>query len=382
MHAEAFDEFDSILRSDHPAHSVDFLISHFCAAKEYRLMFEARLLKKRLELGLPPMQNDLPADCSAEVRAGFNQEWAAAARQAGELYLANGQIESAWPYFQVLGDLAPLAAAIEQVQPTEGIDGIIRIAFEEGVHPAKGLELLTAQYGICRAITYFGMNQVRNGREDCIRFLIRNIHDEIVDRMGTTIESQEGTRPATSDLVELMSTRDWLFGEYTTYVDTSHLLSILPYSPEVTDAATLRMLRELCEYGKHLSADTRMQGEPPFEDVYADYGEYIQALLGDAVEARIAHFRNKLAQYDPERTGTGPAQILVNLLARLQRYGDALEVSLQYLPGIADRDLFCPSALQLCQLAENYNRLRELARHRGDLLSYAAAGLVPLQNSL
>jgi len=35
----------------------------------------------------------------------------------------------------------------------------------------------------------------------------------------------------------------------------------------------------------------------------------------------------------------------------------------------------CPSALQLCQIAEDYRQLRTLARNRGDLLAYAA-GLI------
>ena len=60
---------------------------------------------------------------------------------------------------------------------------------------------------------------------------------------------------------------------------------------------------------------------------------------------------------------------------RLKRYGEALEVSLEYLRDVVPGQLACPSALQLCDMAGDRERLRALARERGDLLSFAAAAL-------
>ena len=73
--------------------------------------------------------------------------------------------------------------------------------------------------------------------------------------------------------------------------------------------------------------------------------------------------------------GSGPAQVLVRLLARLERYAEAIEVSLEYLPHTDPTQLACPSVLQLCQLAGDYAQLMKLARQQGDLLSFAAGVL-------
>ena len=83
------------------------------------------------------------------------------------------------------------------------------------------------------------------------------------------------------------------------YVDTSHLVSILGFSLELTDPATLRLAVELCEYGKKLSPMFHYRGDPPFEDIYADHGIFLKTLLGEDVETGIAHFRRKVEATDP-----------------------------------------------------------------------------------
>jgi hypothetical protein len=109
--------------------------------------------------------------------------------------------------------------------------------------------------------------------------------------------------------------------------------------------------------------------------VYLDHGIYLRALLGEGVEEAIRHFRNKLTEGDPSATGSEPAQVLVRLLARLERYAEAIEVSLEHLHQLDPTQLACPSILQLCQLAGDYTQLMKLAREQGDLLSFAAGML-------
>jgi hypothetical protein len=265
-----------------------------------------------------------------------------------------------------------MAAAIETVEPGDNIEPIIEIAFQEGVHPAKGLELILKKYGICQALSALGMAPEKD-REKCIGLLARDIHREIVERIGNAIEHEEGERPGARSIVDLAAGRDWLFGEYSNYVDTSHLVSIVQCSPEVGDPALLRIFHDLCEYGKRLSPQFRMQGQPPFEDVYADYGHYVQALLGAEVETHLDHFRRTLADSDPQRVGTLPAQLLVKLLSRLGRYPEALALALEHFPGAPANELNCPAAMELCHLAKDYGAMKELARSRGDWLGYAAA---------
>ncbi len=127
---------------------------------------------------------------------------------------------------------------------------------------------------------------------------------------GAEIEAREGAKPATENLIEMMKGRPELFGEYDYYVDTSHLVTLLPYALEVQDLEVLGLFHQLCEYGKKLSPNFQSKGQSPFEDPAVDYGEYVLAMLGDDVEARIAHFRKIVEESDVEMVGTAPAQFL------------------------------------------------------------------------
>src|SRR6202011_2468082 len=372
MAAHLFSELDRVLRSEDIPAALDYLADQFRSLGQYALIFEARLMKKRFELGLPLIQTDASSEFSERNRASYEKAMIDAARETGELFLADAEIEHAWPYFRAIGDTQPIADAIERVQPGENMDSVIAIAFQEGVNPAKGLELILKTHGICRAITSFGMYAVQKDRDRCIALLVRNLHAEIIERMGSAIESQEGVKPECDTLLDLFANRPWLFGEYDYYVDTSHLVSLLPYCAEIKDRETLHLFHQLCEYGQRLSTQFQSAGEPPFENCYLDYDHYVQALLGNEVETRISHFRTKISGYDRQQASFGPAQVLINLLVRLGRYNEAFQISLQYLPE-GESGMPCPSASQLCYLAGDYGRLRDLAKNRGDLLTYLAA---------
>jgi hypothetical protein len=373
MSEDIFEELDRRMDSGNTAAGLDFLIERFRAMNETRLFFEAKLMKTRLELGLPLIQTDSFAEFPQHVRAAYDAGMVEAARETGHLALNQGDIVQAWPYFRAIGERDPIAAAIEGDHADESADQIINIAFREGVHPKKGLELILKHHGMCQAITAFGMYAVENGRADCIGLLVRSLHAELMGRMGRVIEQQEGKLPEGETIAQWCADRDWLFGEYDYYVDTSHLTSLLPYSVEVNDPGTLGLLHDLCQYGQRLSPMFQSKGQPPFEEPFRDYDHYILALLGDDVEARIAHFRKKATESDPDEVGTAPAQALVNLAVRLGRFEDALQASLEFLADENASDLTCPSTLQLCNMAGDRDRLKLLARTRGDLLSYVAA---------
>jgi hypothetical protein len=196
--------------------------------------------------------------------------------------------------------------------------------------------------------------------------------------MMYAISQQEGVAPPETSLPELMNGRDWLFGEWDYYVDTSHLTSIIPYCLEVTDTGMLCLLDELCEYGCRLSPNFAFKGQPPFENGYVDFGQYVKAVLGVDADSHIQHFYRKAVEVeaDPETTGTEAAQILVALLGRLGRHGEALAAFSRFLSDEDPAYLRCPTAIQLCYAAGDYERLRETAREGGDLLSYTAARLL------
>jgi len=58
------------------------------------------------------------------------------------------------------------------------------------------------------------------------------------------------------------------------------------------------------------------------------------------VDQHIDHFRKKVVE--TKTAGNWPAQILINLLVRVDRYREALDVSLEYLPGTNASEIACP----------------------------------------
>jgi hypothetical protein len=374
MPADLFPALQDALDAGDPASAFNLVAEECRASGNYALLFETRLMRSRWDLGLPLIQTADAAAFPVGKRDAYEQAMIDAAREAGRLYLAAGQIEAAYRYLRAVGETDAVVEAIDRVEPGEDQEGVIAIALQEGLHPAKGLELVLRQHGMCRAITTFGMQAIPKDRERCIGLLVRALHGEIRDRIAGAIERQEGVRPEAATLPALMEGRDWLFGEYDYYVDTSHLTSLLQYSVEVQDRELLGVFLELCEYGRRLSPHFHYKAPAPFDNAYVDYGHFLRALLGQDVDAQVAHFVRK-AEEDDGEWGTLPAQTLVNLLIRLERPAAALEAAERFLADEDPAHLQCPSILQLCHLAGRYDRLQELARSRGDVLSFAAARL-------
>lgn len=375
MTDNAFEKLESALASDGPQAALDLLARQFLEQKNYRGLFETRLLARRCELGLPLIHEGSLDDIPAEKRRAYEETFVQAARETGDLFLADGNIPGAWPYFRAVGDTAPVAAAIDRVEPGEGIEPVIEIAYLEGVNPYKGFQLLLAHYGTCRAISSFEQYQARTGRDECARLLVGTVHGELVERLQRAIAEVEGQAPETRSVTELIAGRDWLFGEYSYYVDTSHLLSVIRFSAELDDAETLRLAIELTDYGRCLSSNFQYKGDPPFENIALDYGVYLRALAGEDPDTAVAHFRRKVEESDPQQVGTAPAQVLVGLLARLGRYAEAVDLSLERLRDGDPARMVCPSVYQLCQMAGDFERLKRLASERQDLLRYAAGAI-------
>ena len=336
------------------------------------MLFGTRLMQVRHRLGLPLIETEPVHDVSDEQRPAYEAAFRDAAREAGELCLSGGDIVSAWPYFKALGEPAPVAAAIENVSGGENLDRVIEIAFQEGANPRKGFELILEHHGICRAITWFGSNRDYESRQACLKLLVRTLHGELVARLKETIAAAEGAAPETASVAELIAGRDWLFEGTSYYVDSTHLASILGFTPELQDAGTLRMALEMAEYGQRLAPMFHFRSEPPFEDIYLDHAVYLKALLGEDVEAAVAHFRRKAA---------GPLEM--RRRHHSGRSADRSAAAAGALPG-GSRGLAgvfpdasvtprsCPSAVQLCQMAGDYATLRTVAREREDLLGFAA----------
>lgn len=378
-----FSWIDELVRNGDLDAAFEQLAERLKRDKQYRLLFDARLMQKRSELGLPLVSPARIGDVPKELQDAYQDGYVHAAREVGELLLADRHIPHAWPYFRAIGDTSPIVQALdtfevpdpETPEAHEALAATIHIAFQEGLHPRKGFELILKHYGLCRAITMFSSYGEREGRHESLRLLVRSLHGQLVDNLTRAIANVEGAPPESHSVTALIEGRDWLFANNAQHTDSSHIAPVLKFSAELDDKDTLRLAVEIADYGGHLDPLFQYADEPPFENTYKDRGVYLRALAGENVDLAVRHFEEKAATSDPNRDGSGPAEVLVELLIRLSRYDDAIKAFRRYLSDVAPEDLSCPSLLQLCQMAGDFDQLKEVAKQQRDPLSYLAGAI-------
>ncbi|HEX2522630.1 MAG TPA: hypothetical protein VHP35_10935, partial [Terriglobia bacterium] len=107
MESQAFEQIEQALKSRGAEATFDYLIQRFLEEKDYARIFQTRLLKKRFELGLPLIHRDLFDGLAPDQRKTYEEAFVQAARETGELFLADGDIPRAWSYFRAIGETSP-----------------------------------------------------------------------------------------------------------------------------------------------------------------------------------------------------------------------------------------------------------------------------------
>jgi hypothetical protein len=380
MDQQLYDDLQRSVETEGPARAIDRLCAALRQRKDYANLFYALLMKKRHELGVNPVPTGPSLDLPQEVHQPYEDAIREAARLVGRLYLDEGNIPHAWMFFRMLGEVDPVREAIDKFQPADGEDchPLVDIAYHQAIHPRKGFDLILDRFGICSAITMLGGQEFPHGpeiRDYCIKRVVRSLYQELYDRLSVDIERQEGKKPEGRTVGELIAGRDGLFADDCYHIDMSHLGAVVQMSVHLPPGEELQMARELCAYGQKLSPRFTYQSEPPFEDQYRDYGVYLAVLAGDDVEGGLAHFRAKAEQADPQEVGTYPAEVFVNLLLRVGRADEALTVARRHLANVTDRQLTCPSIVELCQKTGDYRTLAEVAREQDNAVHFLA-GLI------
>jgi hypothetical protein len=377
MASPSLDDLQHTLATQGAAAAIERLCADLRERKDYANLFYALLMKKRHELGVSPVATGSNQDLPAEVHQQFEEGIRAAAVTVGNLYLEEGQIQQAWGYFRMLGEIGPVYQALDKLQPREEDDAqpLIDIAFHQGVHPRKGFDWILERYGICSAITTLGGGDVPFAPEVkyyCIQRLVRTLHGELTARLKAEIAHKQGFEPTGKTIPELLAGRDWLFEDDCYHIDISHLSSVVQMSTQLEACAELKLARELCAYGKRLSPRFGFNADPPFEDQYVDYDAFLSILTGEDVAGGLAHFHKKADEADPETIGSFPAEVLVNLLLRLERPKEALAVARKHLARLGEQRLSCPSIVDLCKQSGDYQALAEVAREQGNPVNFVA----------
>lgn len=378
LSAETYDRLRKTLADKGPAAAVDQLCADLRELGDLNALFYALLMKKRVELGVSPFPTGPSGELPAETHVAYEQSIREAGRQIGNEFLQQHDLRKAWFYFNMLGEHDAVRNYIDQFRPLDADDvqPLIEVGLYHGVHPEKGFDLVVERYGICNAITTFsGQDFSRNpaAKQHCIRTLVRNLYDQLHERLKTDLEGRGGTVPAKTSVGQIVKEHPELFEEGAYHIDTSHLSSVVQFALEMDASPERTLARELCAYGEKLSDSFKFASDPPFEKSYADYKVLLDVLDGENVEAGLKHFRDKIAPAAAEGT-TFPAEVYVNLLLKLGRKAEALAIAKQYLAG-ENRQLSCPSVYELCQQESDFGGLAEAARVRNDGVNFLA-GLI------
>jgi hypothetical protein len=374
------DALERTLRSAGPEAALNQLVDVLDQAGEYRSLLDALLLKARRELGLPLIATSNPSTLPEPARSRFEERYVEAIRLVGSRFLDRGEIPTAWAYFRAIAEPGPVAVALECYEPEDGekLGQVIDVALHQGAHPIRGFELILAHYGTCAAIT--ALEQVPSNdsavQVACIERLIRHLHGQLAANLRADIQQRGESVDPTSSISTLIADRDWLFADEAYHTDISHLSATVRYAIVVTEPAVLALAVELADYGRRLSPRLQFEGAPPFERTFDDHLIFFRALLGDEQNAAVAHFRDKLETTSADDSaGALPARVLVDLLARIGRLDEAIDLASSQLAHLPEASLGCPGIAELCARAGRMDRLATIARQQENLVNFLAARL-------
>jgi hypothetical protein len=375
----AFDRLRAALASAGPAAAIDGLIAELRRAEDFNSLFYAMLLKKRVELGVAPFPTGPSSELPPHTHEPYEQAIREAGRHVGELYLQRGDLPRAWTFFRMLGEPGPVREALAKLDPDPGADvyPLIEIAWQNGVLPEKGFDLVLDRHGICSAITMVGSSDLSGNaslRDYCVGRLVRALHAQLVERLRNDLEARGLPTPEGASIPQLINGHPELFAEDGYHVDTSHLSSVVQMSTHLPPGPDLDLAREVCEYGRHLGPGLQGNNDPPFEDNYADFLAYLNVVAGVDVDRNLERFREK-AERDFAEGITYSAQVFVNLLVKANRVKDALAAAKRYLLREDERNLICPGVNELARRLGDYDAMAEAAMARGDAVQFLA-GLI------
>lgn len=359
--------------------AIDELIRLLRDCKDFHKLFDARLVRKKQALGLPVARPTSLDGLTGETRKEVEAEYIAAAREVGDLFLAEGDIPSAWMYFQVIREKQPVADALRELpvklDDDRRLEQLIHIALYQQVLPEKGVEWLLNRQGTCSTITTLdqAMQQLTTEqRNACAKVMVRHLYSDLCGNVRREVERKLAMLPPTDSLRELLFGRDFLFDNGNYHIDVSHLNSIVRFARQLNPGdAELDLALQLAEYGCKLEPRLQYPGEPPFEDFFTAHANFFKVLLGRDQDAALAYFRNKLEQEPDEQDKPLLAYVLVDLLSRVDRLSEAVPLAAQYLTKIGDDGL--SSVAELCEEAHAADALADVAREQNNLLLWTIA---------
>lgn len=375
------DSFNQLVESKSSGASAVFekLLESLKASKDYHRLFDATLMRKKQQLGLPLLRPTSLDDVPSDKRTEFEKIYVEAAREVGKLFLDAGQVSNAWLYFRTIREPEPvkqaLAAMPSRREPGDETEELIQLALFEGANPSKGVEWMLRSHGTCSTITSLEQQMSRlppDDRKRCAAILVKHLYNDLTESVQADVQRRMALAPPADSLREAIAGRDWLFQEGNYHIDVSHLNAVVRFARFLDkDCPELKLAIELAEYGSHLDPQFQYPGDPPFDEFYPSHRHFFQALLGEKVDEAIAYFREKLNAEPDEPDKQLIAYVLVDLTSRIGRWDDAIELAEHYLLNLDDGGSF--SFAELCRDAGRMDVLQRVAQSKNDLVTFTAA---------
>lgn len=357
--------------------TLDALGQYFKSEKKYHELFEILKMKVRRKLDLPIVYDENSIELDEEVRNRLEDGLLEACKEAGTGLLRDGKIREGWMYLRPLGDRSGVESLVREIPADESnLDELIEVCVSEGVAPGYGFSLVLEHYGTCNSITAYETqisHLPRADQENAAEQLVSHLHAELAKNLKDVIHQQEGQVPSETSIKGLVEDRDWLFGELTYHIDTTHLASVVRFARVVQTESCLRLALDLTEYGRRLHSQFQYQGEEPFADVYPSSALYFQALLGENIDAAIHYFKEKAEATDAYHQGTASIEVYIDLLTRCDRTQEAIEASIEMLPAGTRTVGLAPTLYELSRRVGDFTRMMEVCRKNEDVLGFATA---------
>jgi hypothetical protein len=379
MAEDLFISIERARQAGGPGAAVEELLRSLESRNELHRLFDAMLLKKKFEMGLPLSRPTSFDNVPEELQGEFEQAYVAAARRVGEAFLSQDNIPQAWIYLRTIREPEGVTQALDAIAvdngPPENVDELISIALYERAHPVKGLELMLQSRGTCNTITAFDQAVTQISSEDRVRgavMLVRHLYGELFQSVCRDIERRQSAPCTSKTLAEAINGRDWLFDEGNYHIDVSHLAAVVRFARFLPpETAELALVVQLCEYGKRLSSQFQFPADPPFDDYYTAHLRFFQILANEHRDEAIAYFQDRIHSATDLEDRRLIAYVLVDLLVRIDAKNEAVSVAGEFLADLDDSSGF--SFAQLCEEAERMDVYRETAQKKGDLVGFTAA---------
>ncbi len=378
-------KLDSVLQRLGESRASDDVISAVEAAltedRDYHRLFDAKLLRTRIQLGLPFTQPTSLDNVPAEKQAEFRDAYVAAAREIGQLLIDDNRLADAWAYFRTIGESEPIRSAIEEFtvpdEPNEQFDEIMNLALYEGAHMVKGLEFLLKTHGTCNSVTTLSQLQQQmtfEERRQSAALMVRQLYADLQFSLHSDLKSRNPVVAPDASIRALIKGQDVLFAEGNYHIDVSHLHSIVGFARSLTkDDVELEQAIELCEYGSRLSEPLRYPGNPPFEDYYEAHLQFLNGLAGHRPQEALQWFVDRMQSDSDDNHKRLTAFVILDLGQRTDQEETALNHVAPILSQVEDPAGF--SFTTLCVEQGRLGLLEQTAITTDDVIAWATARL-------